>query len=740
MKRILFASLTIVCMVLGIVPSVSAYQQGTTMALYEDFSRFDSIIDSTTSPLNGDIVAANAPTVAGTWSAVTASGLTAGSSETIVTTVPNTVGGKAVKVESTSAGQQLGVQFLTVAPFKGSSTENTIIECRMKNNSNTTTGGNADVVFFTVGGNNSSNSSTEVAGIELQLGSTSGRALRVKNALAAWSDARFEGNSPTRPTANTWYVFKFYLDFETDTFKIFVSDNDGVTFKKVQLTASGNSDTFAFVPVTTATKGIRQIKFYSDKASAEAYLDYVRIYSEDKADPEPSVTTPAQSISYYALSSPKFLNGAHEYANTKFIGADTSVISIESDAALLQSSLTASSITLTNMTDSTSVALSSTDFSLSQDNRTLYINTASKLGYFKDYKLTVTTDVAAIGAEQLASDYDVIFKTQKQTYSDTTYYEESFDTASINLNAINGVDSRGVWTIRNETGVMTGATGISSDFNTNSVKTSLTEGSAASTTNHRLSLVLNTPIDVYENKIITVNTRVRRTQNNGFVGLPYLYNSNQVTPNPGAATIIQNFGAANTSRYFNTNKTNQSLLTFDSGKWYDVKAMLNFETQTNDVYVNGIRIIKDGLFRNNDLEALNQLAYTIEREEELYIDYIKVSGGVETPDLMFSELHEGEETSYYTALTNINKNLRVTAKPQIADNDKVCLFVAAYDSTGKLYKIAVNEVLNANYTGEIYADIDLTSIIENQYDYKLVAYIWNGDFKPIEINSSRTIN
>jgi len=446
--------------------------------------------------------------------------------------------------------------------------------------------------------------------------------------------------------------------------------------------------------------------------SVDAYLSRVRIFTE------------TLDVVYYSIVDSQFLSGEISY-NPNLVGLDTDTIVLTTSADLNPATVIAANIRLAATAAPLVNLLTNNEISL-YDN-IIYLDVTSLLAADTQYQLTITTDVEGTDDEVLASNVVIPFRTQRLNYEFTVLYDEDF--SGLNNGDIAGQSSYGeTWT----TVHYNGAAGATARVENDMLRLSYPGGGVSGQL--QVNMRLEEDIDVIKHKIITVESRLKRTGAETLAAsmdLPAIFSG----AGTGGAHIQQNVRADSTTGYFRTHTNNPESMRFESDTWYNVRMVMNFATNTVDMYVNNLKILTNGTLRNNNLTTVRQLRFLLQAEDNLYIDRIRITGGVAPTDLIFEEQIEvGGGVYAFVPANGVAQNIRVTAMPEsgFAANSRVIL--AVYDINGDLIDIAVSNAGNPQVS------IDLTALGGNEFDYHLAAYVWNVNMNPYILNSLRTLN
>jgi hypothetical protein len=118
----------------------------------------------------------------------------------------------------------------------------------------------------------------------------------------------------------------------------------------------------------------------------------------------------------------------------------------------------------------------------------------------------------------------------------------------------------------------------------------------------------------FEAKVMTRGT-------NGFKALPYIYNSDDVTR--AHAVISVAFEDGNIKSYVGSTKT--TIQPFVPNDWYMIRVVINTNTNTYDLFIDGVRKLNNAAVRNN-ATSLGQLKFFIDGVHTgiLYVDNVKI--------------------------------------------------------------------------------------------------------------------
>lgn len=672
--------------------------------LQEDFSRFNGITDGAT-PVSG--AKAQDGQSAGEWKTYNESGLS-------VVTEEN--GNQCLKF-ATNSKTKTGYKFEFTNLVVPRADRQLVVESKIKVNAPTSNFyQTANISLGIPGTDNTVNNRARIAVAP----TTSSKMLLIPNEMGAPKGfsffTAFSNAADYGPEADEWYWVRFYPNFNDGTFQVWGS-RDGEEYTRMMTSDSA----FPFIGGMSNVdnrKGLREVLFeiYYNGSSATqvpdvtAYLDDVKVYL---------------TALPYAINSAKFIKDGNECTNVNFVDADTKTIQLMSDAAGEVMAL-AEGVTLKNMTDNEPVTLNANSFAL--EDKTILIDIDGKLAGDKSYELRVPKTVLSADGKSMVNDYVLNFKTKKESYpSYEELYYEDFNDAVISDDEETGIstltvtDERGTWEINRDVSVE-GSTIISDDYGTKSLKMSSSTTEAA---NYKAIMTLKTPVQATDYKQITVESRIRRNNiANQDMQLPRIYRGTS----DGGNDIVSDVVAQASNGHFSAGSS-ISNVKFDTDKWYTVKLVMNFETNTNDLIINGITVVKDGAFINN-LTSVQKLDYKIMGAGDLYIDYIRIVGGDAQEDIIF-----GEDNLGY--VTGIGKNIKVTATPENATG-AANLFVAVYDKGGKLYKTAAAHTEDVAVSG-VSATIDMTDVADPG-TCTVRAFVWNDELQPLNVRSSGILN
>jgi hypothetical protein len=136
-----------------------------------------------------------------------------------------------------------------------------------------------------------------------------------------------------------------------------------------------------------------------------------------------------------------------------------------------------------------------------------------------------------------------------------------------------------------------------------------------------ISQVFATPL----RGLVTVQAKVMRDQpyvsGSNWFGLPYLYNES------GAAAVSLAFDKGNIIAY--EGSTSRTVASYELGRWYDVRLVVDTVNQRFDLYLDGTRISDDQPFRAS-MPALAGIAFYANSSNygSAYVDDVRISYGI----------------------------------------------------------------------------------------------------------------
>ena len=125
--------------------------------------------------------------------------------------------------------------------------------------------------------------------------------------------------------------------------------------------------------------------------------------------------------------------------------------------------------------------------------------------------------------------------------------------------------------------------------------------------------------------LVTVEARVMRDQpyvsGSNWFGLPYLYNES------GAAAVSLAFDKGNIIAY--EGSTSRTVASYELGRWYDVRLVVDTVNERFDLYLDGTRISDDQPFRTS-MPALAGIAFYANSSNygSAYVDDVRISYGI----------------------------------------------------------------------------------------------------------------
>ncbi|MEU4605882.1 carboxypeptidase regulatory-like domain-containing protein [Kribbella sp. NPDC023972] len=136
-----------------------------------------------------------------------------------------------------------------------------------------------------------------------------------------------------------------------------------------------------------------------------------------------------------------------------------------------------------------------------------------------------------------------------------------------------------------------------------------------------VSQVFGTPL----RGLVTIEARVMRDQpyvsGSNWFGLPYLYNSS------GAAAVSLAFDKGNIVAY--EGSTSRTVGTYELGRWYDVRLVVDTVNERFDLFIDGARISHDQRFRTA-MPAVAGIAFYANSSNygSAYVDDVRISYGI----------------------------------------------------------------------------------------------------------------
>jgi hypothetical protein len=125
--------------------------------------------------------------------------------------------------------------------------------------------------------------------------------------------------------------------------------------------------------------------------------------------------------------------------------------------------------------------------------------------------------------------------------------------------------------------------------------------------------------------LVTVEARVMRDQpyvsGSNWFGLPYLYNAS------GGAAVSVAFDKGNIIAY--EGSTSRTVGTYELGRWYDVRLVLDTVNERFDLFIDGTRVTDDKPFRTA-MPALAGIAFYANSSNygSAYVDDVHISYGL----------------------------------------------------------------------------------------------------------------
>jgi hypothetical protein len=117
--------------------------------------------------------------------------------------------------------------------------------------------------------------------------------------------------------------------------------------------------------------------------------------------------------------------------------------------------------------------------------------------------------------------------------------------------------------------------------------------------------------------IVTIEAKIRREATDAFWCLPYVFSSN--------GTLVETIAFEAGSIKANIGGTWQSVQSFTASTWYNVKLVLSTESDTFDLYIDGIQKLNHASLRNAVTDISKMEFYSSDSNTgNTYVDNIKI--------------------------------------------------------------------------------------------------------------------